>query len=93
MLPGLSVHPPAFIEEVNDLVFDEDWCGSDFSYRRIDRLRDFLARVPVREKPEYQVFGGHRFRAPRTVLTRALGQALVRRWFSEISLLGRRCRS
>lgn len=58
VLPGLSVHPPAFTEEVNDLVFDEGWRGSDFSYRRIDRLRDFLAGAPVREKPEYQGFGG-----------------------------------
>nr|WP_275902013.1 LLM class flavin-dependent oxidoreductase [Brevibacterium zhoupengii] len=58
VLPGLSVHPPAFTEEVNDLVFDEGWMGSDFSYRRIERLRDFLAGASVREKPEYQGFGG-----------------------------------
>ncbi|TSI15374.1 LLM class flavin-dependent oxidoreductase [Brevibacterium aurantiacum] len=58
VLPGLSVHPPTFTEEVNDLVFDEGWSGSDFSYRRIERLRDFLAGAPVREKPEYQGFGG-----------------------------------
>lgn len=58
VLPGLSVHPPAFADDVNDLVFDEGWRGSDFSYRRIERLRDFLAGAPVREKPEYQGFGG-----------------------------------
>ena len=58
VLPGLSVHPPGFAEAVNDLVHGEGWRDEDFGYGRIERLRDFLAGAPVREKPEYRGFGG-----------------------------------
>lgn len=58
VLPGLSVHPPGFAEEVNDLVHGEGWRGEDFGYGRIERLREFLAGASVREKPEYRGFGG-----------------------------------
>lgn len=58
VLPGLSVHPPGFAVAVNDLVHGEGWRGEDFGYGRIERLRDFLAGAPVREKPEYKGFGG-----------------------------------
>ncbi|GGC42690.1 monooxygenase [Brevibacterium sediminis] len=58
VLAGLSVHPPAFAEEVNDIVHGEGWRGEDYSYARIERLRDLLAGGSVREKPEYKGFGG-----------------------------------
>lgn len=58
VLPGLSVHPPSFAEEVNDVVHGDGWRGEDFSYARIERLRDLLAGASVREKPEYKGFGG-----------------------------------
>lgn len=58
LLPGLSVHPPAFSEEVNDRVSGEGWRAEGFGYGRIERLRSFLAGDPVREKPEYKGFGG-----------------------------------
>ncbi|WP_181274324.1 LLM class flavin-dependent oxidoreductase [Brevibacterium oceani] len=58
VLPGLSVHPPAFTEEVNDIVHGEGWRGEDYSYARIERLHDLLAGASVREKPEYKGFGG-----------------------------------
>jgi len=58
VLPGLSVHPPGFAEAVNDLVHGEGWRDEDFGYGRIERLRDFLAGAPVREKPVYRGFGG-----------------------------------
>lgn len=58
VLPGLSVHPPAFAAEVNDLVHDAGWREADFGYGRIERLQRFLAGDRVREKPEYRGFGG-----------------------------------
>lgn len=58
VLPGLSVHPPGFADDVNDLVFDSGWREEDYGYGRIERLRSLLAGDPVREVPEYRGIGG-----------------------------------
>jgi len=56
--PGLSVHPPAFSDEVNDIVHDTGWREEDYGYERIERLRSLLSGDTVREVPEYQGIGG-----------------------------------
>lgn len=58
VLAGLSVHPPASDDAVNDRVHDSGWREEDYGYGRIERLRAFLAGEPVRERPEYAGFGG-----------------------------------
>ncbi|GAA1315512.1 LLM class flavin-dependent oxidoreductase [Leucobacter albus] len=58
VLPGLSVHPPGYSDEANDLVFDTGWRGEDYGYGRIERLRSLLAGEPVREVPPYNGIGG-----------------------------------
>lgn len=55
---GLSVHPPAYDDAVNDLVHDTGWREEDYGYGRIERLRSFLAGDEVREVPEYNGIGG-----------------------------------
>lgn len=56
--PGLSVHPPRYAEETNNLVFGEGWRQEDYSYGRIELLLELLRGQPVRELGEYQGFGG-----------------------------------
>ncbi len=56
--PGLSVHPPKFDDEVNDLVHDNGWRDEDYGYGRIERLRGLLSGDAVREIPEYLGIGG-----------------------------------
>lgn len=58
VLPGLSVHPPSYADETNDLVHDAGWRDGDYGYGRIERLRAFLAGDRVRDIPEYRGFGG-----------------------------------
>ncbi|MBK0419445.1 LLM class flavin-dependent oxidoreductase [Leucobacter sp. CSA1] len=58
VLPGLSVHPPGYPDEVNDLVHDTGWRDEDYGYGRIERLRSLLAGDRVREVPEYNGIGG-----------------------------------
>lgn len=58
LLPGLSVHGPAYDDAANDLVHDDGWREEDYGYGRIDRLRRLLAGEPVREVPEYRGIGG-----------------------------------
>ncbi|CAG7618631.1 LLM class flavin-dependent oxidoreductase [Leucobacter soli] len=58
LLPGLSVHPPAYDDAVNDLVHDTGWREEDYGYGRVERLRGLLAGERVREVPEYQGIGG-----------------------------------
>lgn len=58
LLPGLSVHAPAYDDAVNDLVHDTGWREQDYGYGRIERLRALLAGEPVREVPEYGGIGG-----------------------------------
>ncbi|MBO1900526.1 LLM class flavin-dependent oxidoreductase [Leucobacter weissii] len=58
LLPGLSVHPPAYEPEVNDIVHDTGWREEDYGYGRIERLRGLLAGDPVREVPPYNGIGG-----------------------------------
>lgn len=58
LLPGLSVHPPAYDDAVNDLVHDTGWREEDYGYGRIERLRALLAGDRVREVPEYNGIGG-----------------------------------
>lgn len=64
VLPGLSVHPPRYSDEVNNLVYDSGWRDEDYGYGRIERLRSLLAGDPVREVPEYNGIGGD-FDSPR----------------------------
>lgn len=61
---GMSVHPPAYSDEVNDLVHDTGWREEDYGYDRIERLRRLLAGEHVREVPEYNGIGGD-FDSPR----------------------------
>ncbi|QAY60488.1 LLM class flavin-dependent oxidoreductase [Microbacterium protaetiae] len=56
--PGLSVHPPKFADDVNDIVFDRGWREQDYGYGRIELLRELLAGRAVREIPPYQGIGG-----------------------------------
>ncbi|NLT25829.1 MAG: LLM class flavin-dependent oxidoreductase [Microbacteriaceae bacterium] len=58
LLPGLSVHPPAYDDAVNGLVHGEGWREEDYSYGRLERLRGFLRGDRVREVPEYLGIGG-----------------------------------
>lgn len=58
LLPGLSVHPPRYEEGVNDLVYDTGWREEDYGYGRIERFRDMIDGLSVREVPEYQGYGG-----------------------------------
>ena len=58
LLPGLSVHPPGYPDEVNDLVHDAGWREEDYGYGRIERLRRLLAGERVRDVPEYNGIGG-----------------------------------
>ena len=58
LLPGLSVHPPGYDDELNDLVHDAGWREEDYGYGRIERLRGLLAGGTVREVPEYGGIGG-----------------------------------
>ncbi len=56
--PGLSVHPPRYPDEVNDLVHGEGWRQERYDYSRIERLRELLRGAPVREPEAYEGFGG-----------------------------------
>lgn len=56
--PGLSVHPPAYDEAVNDIVHDTGWRDEDYGYGRIERLRGLLAGDRVREVLPYAGIGG-----------------------------------
>lgn len=58
LLPGLSVHPPRYDDEVNDIVHDAGWRDEEYGYGRIERLRSLLAGSRVREIPEYTGIGG-----------------------------------
>lgn len=58
LLPGLSVHPPGFDDELNDIVHDSGWREEDYGYGRIERLRDLLAGAEIRELQEYGGIGG-----------------------------------
>lgn len=56
--PGLSVHPPAFSDEVNDIVHDRGWRVEDYGYGRIELLRELIAGRSIRQIPPYQGIGG-----------------------------------
>ncbi|MBP1326215.1 alkanesulfonate monooxygenase SsuD/methylene tetrahydromethanopterin reductase-like flavin-dependent oxidoreductase (luciferase family) [Leucobacter exalbidus] len=59
VLPGLSVHGPGYGDDgVNDRVHDAGWREEDYTYGRIERLREYLAGDPLREIPEYKGIGG-----------------------------------
>ncbi|WP_308491702.1 LLM class flavin-dependent oxidoreductase [Microbacterium terrisoli] len=56
--PGLSVHPPSFTDDVNDIVFDRGWRSEDYGYSRIELLRELIAGRSVRDVPAYNGIGG-----------------------------------
>ncbi|MBL3699092.1 LLM class flavin-dependent oxidoreductase [Leucobacter luti] len=58
VLAGLSVHPPGYSDTVNDVVHDAGWRDEDYTYRRIERLRELLDGGQVREIPVYSGIGG-----------------------------------
>lgn len=58
LLPGLSVHGPAYDDALNDIVHDAGWREEDYGYGRIERLRTLLSGEAIREVPEYQGVGG-----------------------------------
>ena len=59
VVPGLSVHPPAYDDELNDLVNGPGWREQDFSKGRLLKLRSFLRGDALRTIPEYQGYGGN----------------------------------
>lgn len=58
LLPGLSVHGPAYDDALNDVVHDAGWREEDYGYGRIERLRTLLSGASIREVPEYNGIGG-----------------------------------
>lgn len=58
LLPGLSVHPPGYDDELNELVHGGGWRHEDYGYGRIERLRTLLSGTAIREVPEYKGIGG-----------------------------------
>ncbi|MCW2289645.1 alkanesulfonate monooxygenase SsuD/methylene tetrahydromethanopterin reductase-like flavin-dependent oxidoreductase (luciferase family) [Leucobacter luti] len=58
ILAGLSVHPPGYGGSVDDLVHDSGWRDEDYTYGRIERLREFLDGQALREVPAYSGIGG-----------------------------------